>query len=274
MSTFETLSLEINGLQAISHVRPGSGTPLVLVHGIGPGTDGFANFGPILDRLAPGHPLFVLDLIGFGASWNNAVPARFDADLWTRQIEAVLDRIGQPAILLGNSVGGALSMRVACRARALHGVVALGAPLAGDAPTAELAAFWRAPADKAAMTAGMAPMAATVSTPDPAIVAQRWAAFDRPGYPAWFAETLADPSHALRSVRLSPADAASLSHPAHILHGREDRACPATPVARLAVDHMPNATLCVFAGCGHHVIMTHANETLMAVDRLLKGISA
>lgn len=49
----------------IAHIRRGSGTPIVLVHGLG---SRWQVFAPILDRLAEQHEVIALDLPGFGDS--------------------------------------------------------------------------------------------------------------------------------------------------------------------------------------------------------------
>ncbi len=89
----------------------GEGPPLVLVHGSGPGVSGWANFGDNLPAFAAGFRSLVLDLPGFGRSYQpeqNPVLHAPDA------VVAFLDGLGiDRATVLGNSLGGKIAARVA-----------------------------------------------------------------------------------------------------------------------------------------------------------------
>ena len=63
---------------------------MVLVHGVGPGTTGLANFAPIIESLAARFEVHLIDLIGFGRSARKTARPYFDLSLWLNQIRAVL----------------------------------------------------------------------------------------------------------------------------------------------------------------------------------------
>jgi pimeloyl-ACP methyl ester carboxylesterase len=89
----------------------GAGPPIVLVHGLGGSHLNWMAVGP---RLARRARVVAPDLAGFGrtppAGRSSGVEA--NAELLTR----FLDRVaGKPAVLVGNSMGGAISMLVAAR---------------------------------------------------------------------------------------------------------------------------------------------------------------
>jgi pimeloyl-ACP methyl ester carboxylesterase len=86
----------IDGVEAISW-SAGQGRPIVLIHGIGPGTCGLANFEPVLDTLLQHGEVHLIDLIGFGASGRKNQAPYFDVGLWQRQLQTLLRRIGRPA---------------------------------------------------------------------------------------------------------------------------------------------------------------------------------
>ena len=49
----------------------GSGFPVLMLHGVGPGTSIQGNFGPVLEPLAAHCKLLAMDLVGFGgALWK------------------------------------------------------------------------------------------------------------------------------------------------------------------------------------------------------------
>jgi pimeloyl-ACP methyl ester carboxylesterase len=85
---------------------PAGQTPIVYVHGLG---GSHLNWGPVGTPLAQGRRAFALDLHGFGLTpgtrGNSSVKA--NADLVDRFIR---DVVGTPAILVGNSMGGLISM--------------------------------------------------------------------------------------------------------------------------------------------------------------------
>jgi pimeloyl-ACP methyl ester carboxylesterase len=87
----------------------GSGDPLVLLHGIGRDrTDWF--------RVAPGlaeqHTVYAIDIEAFGesAAWGSRVTLASMAHMVRRTLAAVGEH--RPVVLLGNSMGGAVALRM------------------------------------------------------------------------------------------------------------------------------------------------------------------
>jgi pimeloyl-ACP methyl ester carboxylesterase len=91
----------------------GSGPPVVLLHGGGPGASGLSNFSRNIDQLAAHFRVVVPDLPGYGRSSkgiDGSDPFGFLADT----IRAALDALGiDRASLVGNSYGGACALRLA-----------------------------------------------------------------------------------------------------------------------------------------------------------------
>lgn len=91
----------------------GSGTPVILLHGLGGSSEWWRrNF----DALARDHRVFAVDLIGFGRNRFFLRPSRLPLAL--DQIAAVLARwieqeLGQPAHIIGNSMGGQIAIHLA-----------------------------------------------------------------------------------------------------------------------------------------------------------------
>jgi pimeloyl-ACP methyl ester carboxylesterase len=81
-------------------------TPLVLVHGLG---GSHANWLSVADQLAEHAPVYALDLAGFGKSPIAGRTALIDDN--RALLDRFLDRVvGGPATLVGNSMGGLISM--------------------------------------------------------------------------------------------------------------------------------------------------------------------
>ncbi len=95
------------------YVRPGTGPPVVLVHSFNAAASSF-EMRPIFDHLAAttDRPLFAMDWLGFGRSSRADRP--FRPALYQRQLRSFLqERIGEPADLIGLSLGGEYAARVA-----------------------------------------------------------------------------------------------------------------------------------------------------------------
>jgi pimeloyl-ACP methyl ester carboxylesterase len=91
----------------------GSGDPVVLLHGAGPGADGWGNFRSNLDDLAARHRVLVPDLPRFGRS-EKVRSDRPRLDFLADAITAFLDAVGiERAHFVGNSLGGQTALKVA-----------------------------------------------------------------------------------------------------------------------------------------------------------------
>ncbi|HWJ36756.1 MAG TPA: alpha/beta hydrolase [Steroidobacteraceae bacterium] len=265
-AAWDRIIYSVQNIRVHHRVRPGDGVPLLLIHGIGPGTDCEANFGSLLSAMPADWPVHMIDLIGFGGSDRKPSQPGFDVPLWLDQIGQALDRINRPALLIGNSVGGALALKTAARGLALHGVVAIGAPAAAMELTDALRAFWSPPTSAEGLAAAMRPMTAAQLLPDQSLVAARWARFNG-DYARWYGETLSRPQACLDAVALSSQEAARITVPLRLLHGQLDRACPPGPLARLVLEHLSRADLTLLGDCGHNVISERASIVLDVIEK-------
>ena len=107
---------------AFWETRDGSGSPIVLIHGLGGSSEWWRhNFGV----LAQTHLVSAIDLIGFGRNRfflrRSRLPRRFQevAALLGRWIESAFD---EPVHLVGNSMGGHIAIHVAAHRLAEAGI--------------------------------------------------------------------------------------------------------------------------------------------------------
>jgi len=91
----------------------GRGTPLVFLHGSGPGASGWSNFKKNAPFFAErGHRAIVVDNLGFGRSSKPEVD--YGLDFVVGGIERFLDRLGiDHCAVVGNSHGGACAIQLA-----------------------------------------------------------------------------------------------------------------------------------------------------------------
>jgi pimeloyl-ACP methyl ester carboxylesterase len=99
----------------LSHVRQGSGPPLLLVHGIGHSLDCWRQVTP---ALAASHEVFAIDLPGFGDS--PALGAAPTLEALTHACVAFMAAHGHERFhVAGNSLGGGIALALALGGRAL-----------------------------------------------------------------------------------------------------------------------------------------------------------
>ncbi len=96
------------GHVAIHYERVGSGTPLVLMHGIG---HRWQAWSPVMDALAAKHEVVAIDLPGFGKS---PFEEPYDVERAVVRLAAIFAELGlvRPHVA-GNSLGGLLALELA-----------------------------------------------------------------------------------------------------------------------------------------------------------------
>src|SRR5260221_4586685 len=86
------------------------GPAVVLIHGLGP--SGARIWAKVIPALARDHDIYALDLPGFGESDKGN--HLYSPDNFVRVIEAVVGaRVARPFVLIGHSMGGAVSLAYA-----------------------------------------------------------------------------------------------------------------------------------------------------------------
>jgi pimeloyl-ACP methyl ester carboxylesterase len=108
-----------------SVLAAGTGSPVVCLHGLG-GTK--ASFLPTVAALAEGHRVIAVDLPGFGES-EKPVLAAYDASYFAEAVTDLLDALEiERADLIGNSMGGRISIELGLRAPDRLGRIVLLSP--------------------------------------------------------------------------------------------------------------------------------------------------
>ncbi|XP_021907995.1 pheophytinase, chloroplastic [Carica papaya] len=105
----------------IHYVVQGEGFPIVLVHGFGASA---FHWRYNIPELAKHYKVYAIDLLGFG--WSDKALIEYDAMVWRDQLADFLKEIvKEPAVLVGNSLGGFTVLAAAVRLPELVAGVAL-----------------------------------------------------------------------------------------------------------------------------------------------------
>lgn len=99
--------------------------PLILIHGFGASIEHWRNNIPVLSRQ---YSVYALDLLGFGAS--RKARTNYTIDLWVEQLHDFWQIIiGQPVVLVGNSIGSLVCMSAAAKyPKMVRGIVMISLP--------------------------------------------------------------------------------------------------------------------------------------------------
>lgn len=241
----------------------GSGPPVLLLHGSGPGTTAAA-WAPLVAALAPRSRVLAPDLLGFGSSPSPSGSLRA---AWTEQAIALVDALGEPCAAVGNSAGGAIALSLAhARPGVITRVVAVGSmghPMTLPRGLDELWAYQ--PSREAARAV------AELISPGPAseevVEARLQASLAQPHYGSLFP---APRQRWVDELSLSRDELAAIGAPVLLVHGTRDRIVPVRDGALALLEALPDARAHLFGGAGHATPLEHADEFNRLVTTFLE----
>lgn len=244
--TITAAGIETNCLDA------GSGPPVMLVHGSGPGVTAWANWRLVLPKLAMSFRVVAPDIVGFGFT-DRPADASYDMAYWTRHAVGVLDALDiEKCSIVGNSFGGALTLALAVNhPDRIDRIVLMGATGLAFDITPGLDAVWGYEPSVENMR-GLVEMFAY----DPAIATDdlarlRYEASIRPGYQESYASMFPAPRQRHVEAMAQSDDALrAIGHETLIVHGRDDRIIPVETSIRMN-QLIPRSQLHVYGQCGH-----------------------
>lgn len=250
-------TIDVAGI-ATNYHDVGSGEPVLLIHGSGPGVSAWANWRLTIPALATRYRVIAPDILGFGYT-ERPEGVRYEAESWLNHLVGLLDALGLDKVsVVGNSFGGALALRFATRyphrvqRLVLMGSVGVLFPL-----TPGLDAVWGYEPSVPAMRHLLDVFAYDPRYATDELAELRYKASARPGVHAAYAAMFPAPRQDGITAMAVPEDQiAALPHETLIVHGRDDRVIPLATSRRL-LDLIPNSQLHVFARCGHWVQIEH-----------------
>lgn len=232
---------------------------VVLLHGAGPGAHAASNWLHLMPDLAENFFVIAPDLIGFGQS---VVPDPFPDNImaWigvrVEQILGLMETLGIAAAhVVGNSMGGALTLQLLAEAPERFLKVALmgsiGAPAPRTPELTRLLSFYSDP--RAARYREL--MQSFAYDPEhfegmEQIIADRYRIATDPAVMPVAKKMIESMGVGMEALIMPPSLLARMPHDVLIFHGRQDRIVPLDTSLYL-IEHLQNAELYVLDRSGH-----------------------
>jgi len=255
-----------------SYLEAGTGPPVVLVHGSGPGVSAYANWRLTLPALGRDFRCLAPDLPGFGST-DRRPNDSYGIETWAAHLVGFLDALGLDRVsVVGNSMGGAVALRMAARhPDRVDRLVLMGSVGVPFAITEGLDRVWGYQPSVANMRALLDLFAYSRELVTDELAELRYRASIEPGRQESFATMFPAPRQRWVDRLCTPDDEiAALPHPTLLVHGRDDRIIPLSTSLRL-LELLDDAQLHVFGRCGHWTQIEHADAFVSLVRSFLTG---
>jgi pimeloyl-ACP methyl ester carboxylesterase len=267
------LTVDAGGIATNYHdVGPKDGTPLLMLHGSGPGVSAWANWRLNMAALGErGYRVLAPDLVGFGYT-ERPDDVYYSLDTWRDQVWGFLDVMDvRRTAIVGNSLGGRIALHMAGQhPERISRMVLMGAPGVGMTITEglkALRAYQPSEENMRQMLLDCFAVDKSIITDD--LVKTRYAASMEPGafeaYTDMFSER-----HAGSQLGITEEQVRDIPTRTLLLHGREDKVVP-VDVAWNMVRLLPDADLSVFARCGHWTQIERADDFNEVVGQFLRS---
>lgn len=262
-------SLVANGIVTNYH-DVGTGFPVLLIHGSGPGVSAWANWRLTIPALADGRRVIAPDMVGFGYS-ERPKGIQYNMATWVAQAVGLLDALGiEQADLVGNSFGGGLALALAIRhPQRVRRLVLMGAAGVSFPITPGLDAVWGYQPSIANMRKLLDVFAFDRSLMSDELAELRYKASIQPGFQEAFQSMFPAPRQSgVDALASREEDIRALPHETLVVHGREDQVIPLANSLTLA-QWIARAQLHVFGRCGHWTQIEHAARFAQLVSNFL-----
>lgn len=247
------LFIDAGGINTHYH-EDGQGSPLVLLHGSGPGVSAWANWRLVFPILSRHYRLVAPDVVGFGHT-ERPEGIVYDMDVWVKHMVDFLEKKGLKKVsVVGNSMGGGLALNLAYRRPDLIDRLILMGSMGISFPiTKGLDAVWGYTPSLENMQAMLKTFVSDQAIADQAGLAEmRYRASIQPGFQESFSSMFPAPrQRGVDGMALTEAQLSSITLPTLCIHGREDQIIPIAETSWRLANILPNAELHVFSNCGH-----------------------
>jgi 2-hydroxymuconate-semialdehyde hydrolase len=264
-------TLDVIGVDTYFH-DAGDGSPLLLLHGSGPGVSAWSNWRPIYPAFSERFRVIAPDQIGFNRTQPGG-PVSYGRKLWTDHALALMDELGfERFSVVGNSMGGAIALSLAvARPEAIDRIVVMGTMGIGGELPAGLAEVWGYQPSPEAMRRLVELFAYDQSIVTDELVRMRYEASAEPTVRDAFAAMFPEPRQSgVDDLALSEDELRSIERPVLLAHGYHDRIVPFESTSLPLMDVLPDAQLHAFGNSGHWVMIEQARAFSATVLAFLR----
>ncbi len=247
-----------------SALTGGSGFPLLMLHGSGPGVSAWGNFRLVFEGLERSFRILAIDLIGFGESFRKPAKPFFDLDLWLRQARFALNLLGDgPVGIIGHSVSAVLALRLASSNPRVTAVMTTGAMGGKFVANHDLDLTWSVPRSRDDLREAMQSLIYDHSLITDELLDNRMKLLGSNGYAGYFGEMFAgDTQKYADACVLEPSELRGLKCPVALVHGRDDKPIPAMENSVSIGAMIPKADVVLLGQCSHSVALEHPGKFL------------
>ncbi|MSP52098.1 MAG: alpha/beta hydrolase [Alphaproteobacteria bacterium] len=232
----------------------GTGYPIVMIHGSGPGASTVGNWRNVLDPLTVRYKILAADLIGFGRSGRKSAEPYFDLDMWVRQGQKLLDELAPrgPIGIIAHSLSAYFAIKLALANERIDKLLLTG-PIGQPYKIGpEGIAVWTFPQNRADLKRTMEILIDDKSQITEDFLDNRMSILSDRAYKDYFVKMFAgDKQRYVDACRISDDELGKLKCDVAIVQGRNDR------VTKLAETGLPmskkiaKCDLYAVSRCGH-----------------------
>jgi 2-hydroxy-6-oxo-octa-2,4-dienoate hydrolase len=259
-----------NGIET-NYLEDGKGTPVVFVHGSGPGVTAYANWRLVMPGLAPHYRALAPDMVGFGYT-DRPAGVTYNVQTWADQTIGFMDALDiQTASVVGNSFGGGIALRMATQhPERIDKLVLMGSMGVSFPITDGLDRVWGYQPSVENMKAMLGIFAYSPELRDDDELARiRYEASIQPGFQEAFSSMFPAPRQSSVEAMTTPdEELRKISKETLIVHGRDDKVIPLENSYRL-LQLIDRSQLHVFGRCGHWTQIERADDFVRLVDDFL-----
>ena len=250
----------------------GSGFPILLLHGSGPGAGTMGSWRLVLEQLSERYKVLATDLIGFGQSGRKAEEPFFDIGLWQRQAQFMLDRLdGGPVGIIGHSLSASLALGLATKNDRVSKVLTTGAMGGKFAVNANTELCWTFPETRDQLRAAVECLVYDKSVVTDALLDSRMEILHDGVYGPYFKSMFAGLKQQYVDAAVLPTESLKeLTCDVLMMHGRDDNPFPYAENSLALSASIPHADVILVGRCGHSPALEHPQK-LLAAAKLLFG---
>lgn len=249
----------------------GSGDPVLLIHGSGPGVSSWANWSKVLPKLSARRRVLAIDMLGFGYTERPA-DIQFSMDIWTKQAVDFLDAMKLEKVdVVGNSFGGAMALSLAINhPDRVRKVVLMGSMGVTFPITYGLNTVWgyKPSPDNMYELLDLFVYNKALATKELAQI--RYDASIQPGFQESFSAMFPEPRQkSVEAMAKYQDKIPGIKKPVLVIHGREDQVIPLEASHKL-FSMLEDAQLHVFGQCGHWTQIEKTDKFVTLVDNFFE----